>query len=133
MSCLIHTKNNCFLWILKLRMILNVLIMSRTRFRVNPHSIVICLNGKELLSPNRWNIWSLSDCNGTRTHNHLVRKWTFNHGWLFVAELSDFGFEPPCSHFWSFNFLLQEIIWLFFRKNKFARQSFTKHLQKFIR
>ena len=28
---------------------------------------------------NRHNIWSLSDCNGTRTHNHLVHKWTFNH------------------------------------------------------
>ena len=24
-------------------------------------------------------IWSLSDCDGTRTHNHLVREWTLNH------------------------------------------------------
>ena len=33
-----------------------------------------CLNVKELLSRNRHEIWSSSDCNGTRTHNHLVRK-----------------------------------------------------------
>ena len=25
------------------------------------------------------NIWSLSDGNGIRTHNHLVRKRTLNH------------------------------------------------------
>ena len=36
-------------------------------------------NVKELLVRNRRNIWSLSDCNGTRTKNHLVRKWTLNH------------------------------------------------------
>ena len=29
-----------------------------------------CLNVKELLARNRREIWSLSDCNGTRTHNH---------------------------------------------------------------
>ena len=31
-----------------------------------------------LFARNRSNIWSLSDCNGTRTHNHLVRKRTLN-------------------------------------------------------
>ena len=35
-----------------------------------------CLNVKELLARNRREIGSLSDCNGTRTHNHLVRKRT---------------------------------------------------------
>ena len=35
-----------------------------------------CLNAKELLAQNRCDIWSLSDCNGIRTHNHLVRKRT---------------------------------------------------------
>ena len=38
-----------------------------------------CLNVTELFSRNRRGIWSLSDCNGTGTHNHLVRKQTLNH------------------------------------------------------
>ena len=38
-----------------------------------------CLNVKELLAKNRRGIWSLSDCNWTRTHNHLSRKRTRNH------------------------------------------------------
>ena len=37
-----------------------------------------CLNVKELLAWNRREIWSLSDCNWARTHNHLVRKRTLN-------------------------------------------------------
>ena len=52
-----------------------VLIMWRTRFRVNPHF----LNITELLARNKCNIWRLSKCNGTRTHNHLVHKQTPNH------------------------------------------------------
>ena len=51
---------------------------------------------------------SLSDCNWTRTHNHLVRKRTGNkmnrpvslNGLVFVYELSGCGFESRCS----FNF-----------------------------
>ena len=42
-------------------------------------TLYICLKVKEVLAQNRCDIWSLSDCNGTRTHNHLVRKWTLNH------------------------------------------------------
>ena len=38
-----------------------------------------CVNVKELLAWNRCNIYSLSDCNGTRTHNHLVRKRPLTH------------------------------------------------------
>ena len=59
-----------------------------------------CLNVKELLDRNRREIWSLSDCNGTRTHNHLVRK-RCNHlvrNLVFVYELSGCGFESRCSH-----------------------------------
>ena len=52
--------------------------MSPPSFRVNPHSIA-CLNVKELLAWSRRHIWSLSDSNGIRTHNHLVRKRTLNH------------------------------------------------------
>ena len=37
------------------------------------------LNVKELLAQKRHYIWSLSDCNGARTHNHLVCKRTLNH------------------------------------------------------
>ena len=48
-----------------------VLIMSHTRFRVNPHSIVSWMSRNE--------IRSLSDCNWTRTHNHLVHKRTLNY------------------------------------------------------
>ena len=42
-------------------------------------TLYICLNVKELLSRNRREIWTLSDCNWTRTHNHLVPKQTLNH------------------------------------------------------
>ena len=59
-----------------------VFIMSRTRFRVNPH--YSWLNVKEFLTRSRHKIWTLSNCNWTRTHNHLVRKRTLNH----LAELA---------------------------------------------
>ena len=45
--------------------------MSHTRFRANPHSIVARMLRNE--------ISSLSDCNWTRAHNHLVHKRTLNH------------------------------------------------------
>ena len=48
---------------------LYIIIMSHTTFRVNLHSIV-CLNVKELFAWSRRNIWSVSDSNGIRTHNH---------------------------------------------------------------
>ena len=46
-------------------------------FRVTLHSV--CLNFKEVLAWNKRDIWILGDCNGTRTHHHLVRKRTPNH------------------------------------------------------
>ena len=58
-----------------------------------------CLNVKELLARSRSEIWSLSDCNWARTHNHLVHKQTLNHlVKLFVYELSGCGFKSSCSH-----------------------------------
>ena len=62
-----------------------------------------CLNVKALLARSRRDIWSLSDCNRTRTQNHLVRKRTINHlarpnGWVLVYELSGSGFESSCNH-----------------------------------
>ena len=49
-----------------------------------------CLSVKELLTQNRRKFWILSDCNMTRTHNHLVRKRTRNYlatlaKWLSVC------------------------------------------------
>ena len=88
------------------RVWLYVTIMSRTSFRVNLHSKV-CLNVEELLAGNRRHIWSFSDSNEIRTHNHLVRKRTLNHlacwpvwpnGWVFVYELTPCGFQSRCCH-----------------------------------
>ena len=38
-----------------------------------------CLNVKKLFARSRRKIWSLSNCNWTPTHKHLVRKRTLNH------------------------------------------------------
>ena len=51
-------------------------------------TVYICLNFKELLARSRRKIWSLSDCNWTRTHNHLVHKRTLNHLVKLVKWLS---------------------------------------------
>ena len=51
--------------------------MSRTRFRMNLHSIVYECQGR--LAVNRLDIQSLSKSKGIRTHKHLVRKRTPNH------------------------------------------------------
>ena len=42
-------------------------------------TLYTCLNVKEVLPWNRRYIWSLSDKNGIRTHNHLVCIRTLNH------------------------------------------------------
>ena len=44
----------------------------------NEPTLYSCLNVKELLARNRPHIWSLSDSNGIRTDNQLVRKRTLN-------------------------------------------------------
>ena len=69
----------------KTNTLLYVIIMSRTSFRVNLHSIV-CQNVKELPARSRRYIWNLSNSNEIRTHNHLVRKRTLNH----LAQLANF-------------------------------------------
>ena len=43
----------------------------------------ICLHVKDLFARSRHEIWSLSDCDWTRTHNHLVHKRTWTM-WLWV-------------------------------------------------
>ena len=52
--------------------------MSRTRFQ-SESTRYSCLNVKELLARSRREIWRWSDCNWTRTQNHLVLKQTLNH------------------------------------------------------
>ena len=42
-------------------------------------TLYIYMNVKELLAPNKGDIWSLSDYNETITHNYLVCKRTLNH------------------------------------------------------
>ena len=42
-------------------------------------TLYICVNFKQHLSRKRPEIWSSSDWNRTRTHDHLIRKWTLNH------------------------------------------------------
>ena len=42
-------------------------------------TLYICLNVKELLARSRREIWRWSDCNWTRTQNHLILKRTLNH------------------------------------------------------
>ena len=57
---------------------LYLLIMSRTRFRVNPHSIVAWMSRNSLLEAGPKSE-VLSDWNWTRTQNHLVRNRALNH------------------------------------------------------
>ena len=92
--------------IIMLKTWLYVIVMSRTHSRVNPH--YICLNVKEVFARNERDIWNLSDFNGTRTHNHLVRKRTLNH---LVYELSGCGFESRCSHLRLWNTLTSALRW----------------------
>ena len=53
------------------------LIMSGPHLRMNRH--YINLNVKELLAWKKRDIWSLSDCKSTPTHNDLDHKWTLNN------------------------------------------------------
>ena len=82
--------------------VLYVIIVSCTRFRVDLHSAVAWI--LRTSCKNRRHIWSLSDSNESWTHNHLVRKRLLNHlaklvEWLmFVYELSGCGFESCCFH-----------------------------------
>ena len=67
------------LWVLICTMHLIVCFYQVTYEFENESTFYSCVNVKELLAPRRHHIWRLSDCNGTRTHNHLVRKRTLNH------------------------------------------------------
>ena len=66
---------------------LYVIIMSCNRSR-SEYTLCSCLNVKELLTQNRRHIWSLSNSNGTRTHNHLFREQALNHSAKLAKWLS---------------------------------------------
>ena len=69
-----------------------------------------CLNVKELIARSRREIWTLSDCNWTRSQNHLIRKQRstiWQNGWVFVYELSGSGFESSCSHLRTYSFMIK--------------------------
>ena len=55
--------------------------------RVSKLHSIVCLNVKELFAWIKCHIWSLSDSNQIRTHNHSVRKPTLNDlsKWLSCA------------------------------------------------
>ena len=81
---------------------MHVLIMSRTLFRMNPHSIIAWMSR---------NSWSLSNCNVTRIHNHLVHKRTLNHlakltlriKWLWVrVPWQSLKLMSSIHFFWNF-------------------------------
>ena len=72
------------LWVLICTVHLTVCFYHVTYEFESESTLYSCLHVKELLARNRRDIWRLSDCNGTRTHNHLVRKRTLNH----LAKLS---------------------------------------------
>ena len=71
----LNSKHLYVEWVL-----LYAVLMSRTHFRMNSHSIFAwMLRNSSLVTLKRHHIWSLSDCNKTQTHNHVVRKWTLKH------------------------------------------------------
>ena len=60
------------------------------------------LNVKKRLARSRREIWSLSDCNWTQTHNHLIHNLNDNlksnlNSWVFDYELSGCRFESSSS------------------------------------
>ena len=67
------------LWVLTCTVHLTVCYYHVTYEFESESTLCSCLNVKELLARSRHHIWRLTDCNGTRTHNHLVRKRTLNH------------------------------------------------------
>ena len=66
-------------WVLICTVHLTVCSYNVTYAFQSEFTLCSCLNVEELFTWNRCDIWSLSDCNGTRTRNHLICKRTLNH------------------------------------------------------
>ena len=74
-----------------------------------------CLNAKELLARNRCETGSLSECNWTRTHNHLVHKQTLNH--LAKLAKSSFKCSVEETHQKMVKFWTQEVLICYFNSS----------------
>ena len=77
-----------------------------------------CLNVKELLPQIRREIWSLSGCNCTRNHNHLVHEQTLNHLTKLTNEncllnCSQFGFLPKDSSVHQIKYIKHDVFTAF--------------------
>ena len=72
-------KSNVFDLKLKLLIYLTVCFCHVTYAFQSESTLYSCLNVKELLAWSRRQIWRWSDCDWTRTQNHLVLKRTLNH------------------------------------------------------
>ena len=59
-------------------------------------TVYSCLNVKELLAQSRCEIWILSDCNWTQTHNHIVHSQT---KWLWVQVQLQLSVSLCCIFF----------------------------------
>ena len=70
------------LWVLICTVLLTACSYHATYMFQSESTLYSCLNVKEPLAQNRHEIWSLSDCNGTQTHNHLVCKRTRRAKWI---------------------------------------------------
>ena len=81
------------------------MLLSFTYLFHSEYLLYSCLNIKELFTRNRRDIWSLSNNNGTGWLN----------GWVFVYELSGFGFESRCCHL---HFFLVLLLYLSTKINK---------------
>ena len=106
-----YTKpTNTFYW-------LYVLIMSHTRLRVNPHSTVAWMSRNSMLEviciKCGFTLKRVLDMIRTYSQLHRTDKYSehssiiwsvWANGWVFVYELSGFGFESSCTHL---NFLLK--------------------------
>ena len=81
-----------------------------------------CLNVKEFPAWSRCEIWSLSDCTWTQTHNHLFHKRSpiCLNCWVFVYELSGCRFESTCSR------LTFETLRLFSFRTEESRRAFEE-------
>ena len=86
-------------------------------------TIYSCLNVKELLARSRCEIWSLGDCNWTRTQNHLVRKRTLYHVECSFTNYVVLGLSPVA--------VTLSSVWGFARRdNKMLRFSLSSSFQK---
>ena len=84
-------SRGCILLELEMIIFLDCMFLSCHVAFEDESTLYSCLNVKELLAQSRREIGSLSNCNWTRTHKHLVHKRTLNYltvrfwnKWLWV-------------------------------------------------